>query len=137
MRAVQREPRRKNPEILIQKLDGHEIRACHSGILTELESTRIEVLQQLLAQNPANTFVRYGLAMEFVKSGALQRAMQEFAAVLATDAAYGAAYFHGGQTLEKLGKLDEARDYYRRGVANAGDPHARSELQSALDILGE
>jgi len=102
-----------------------------------LEPNRIEILQQLLAQNPENTFVRYGLAMELVKSGELERAMHEFSSVLKTDPAYGAAYFHGGQTLEKLGRLDDARDYYRRGVANARDPHARSELQSALDILGE
>ena len=98
---------------------------------------RIEALQQMLAQDPGNTFVRYGLAMEFVKSGELEPAMNEFARVLATDPGYGAAYFHGGQTLEKLGRIGEARDYYRRGVANASDPHARSEIQSALDILGE
>jgi len=103
----------------------------------ELEPNRIELLRQLLAQNPSSTFVRYGLAMELVKSGDLNGAVDEFDAVLAGDSSYGAAYFHGGQTLEKLGRLDEARDYYRRGIANASDPHARSELQSALDILGE
>jgi tetratricopeptide (TPR) repeat protein len=97
---------------------------------------RIEVLKQLLDQNPSNTFARYGLAMEYVKSGDFAHAMDEFAAIIATDPAYAAAYFHGGQALEKLGRLDEARDYYRRGVANARDGHARSELQAALDILG-
>lgn len=102
-----------------------------------MDPTRIEVLRQLLEQNPANTFVRYGLAMEYVKAGELERGVEEFNAVLSTDPSYGAAYFHGGQTLEKLGRLDEARDCYRRGVENARDPHARSELQSALDILGE
>ncbi|HWZ30570.1 MAG TPA: tetratricopeptide repeat protein [Bryobacteraceae bacterium] len=102
-----------------------------------LEPTRIEILQQMLDQNPANTFARYGLAMEYVKSGDLARAMDQFAAVLSTDPSYAAAYFHGGQTLEKLKRLDGARDYYRRGIAAARDPHARSELQSALDILGE
>ena len=91
----------------------------------------------MLAQDPANTFVRYGLAMELIKSGQLDQAMTEFDTVLAADPTYGAAYFHGGQTLEKLGRLDAARDYYRRGVAKARDPHARSEIQSALDILGE
>ena len=97
----------------------------------------------MLAQNPANTFVRYGLAMELINSGGLEQAMQEFASILSTDPTYGAAYFHGGQTLEKLGRLGDARDYYQRGVVHAADPHARSELQAALDklaaldILGE
>ena len=74
--------------------------------------------------------------MEYVKAGELDHAVTEFEAVLATDPRYGAAYFHGGQTLEKLGRLDDARDYYRRGLGATGDPHARSELQAALDILG-
>lgn len=75
--------------------------------------------------------------MEYVKSGDLARAMAEFEALLSVDGAYSAAYFHGGQTLEKLGRLDEARDYYRRGIQATRDSHARSELQAALDILGE
>ena len=94
-------------------------------------------MQQLLAQDPANTFARYGLAMEHVKTGDLEGAVQQFEALLTTDPAYSAAYYHGGQALEKLGQLDQARDLYRRGIAVTRDPHALSELQAALDILGE
>jgi tetratricopeptide (TPR) repeat protein len=101
-----------------------------------LSPPRIEVLKQLLEQNPSSSFARYGLAMEYINSGALEEAMAQFAAILDADPAYSAAYFHGGQTLEKLGRLDAARDFYRRGIAAARDPHARSEMQAALDILG-
>jgi len=102
-----------------------------------LDNSRLETLRQLLADNPANTFARYGLAMEHVRSGDLEGAVQEFEAVLTTDPKYSAAYYHGGQALEKLGQLDQARDLYRRGIAATRDPHALSELQAALDILGE
>lgn len=102
-----------------------------------MDNPRLEILRQLLAQDPANTFVRYGLAMEHVKSGDLAGAVQEFEALLASDPNYSAAYYHGGQTLEKMGQLDQARDFYRRGIAVTRDPHALSELQAALDILGE
>ena len=94
-------------------------------------------MRQLLAADPANTFARYGLAMEHVRSGDLDGAVQEFEAVLQTDPNYSAAYYHGGQALEKLGKLEQARDLYRRGIAATRDSHALSELQAALDILGE
>ena len=94
-------------------------------------------MRQLLADNPGNTFARYGLAMEHVRSGDLSGAVQEFEAVIRTDPKYSAAYYHGGQACEKLGKLDEARELYRRGIAATRDPHALSELQAALDILGE
>ena len=102
-----------------------------------LDNPRLQVLRQLLAENPANSFARYGLAMEHVKSGDLEGAVQEFEALLTADPKYSAAYYHGGQALEKLGKLDQARDLYRRGIAVTRDPHALSELQAALDILGE
>jgi tetratricopeptide (TPR) repeat protein len=75
--------------------------------------------------------------MEYVKSGELDRAVVAFEEVTRTDPNYSAAYFHGGQTLEKLGKFDDARDFYRRGIAVTRDAHARGELEAALDILGE
>jgi Tfp pilus assembly protein PilF len=100
-------------------------------------TSRIEILQQMLEQDPSSTFARYGLAMEYVKTGELARAVDEFESVLAADPAYSAAYFHGGQTHEKLGNVDAARDLYRRGIVATRDAHARSELQAALDILGE
>jgi tetratricopeptide (TPR) repeat protein len=102
-----------------------------------LEPTRLDILKQMLAANPANSFARYGLAMEHVNCGDLENAVGAFQELLASDPHYSAAYFHGGQTLEKLGRLDEARDFYRRGLAVTRDAHAAGELQAALDILGE
>jgi tetratricopeptide (TPR) repeat protein len=102
-----------------------------------LDNLRLNTLRELLAADPANTFARYGLAMEHLRSGDLEGAVQEFESVLTTDPNYSAAYYHGGQTLEKLGRLDQARDLYRRGIAATRDPHALSELQAALDILGD
>jgi Tfp pilus assembly protein PilF len=102
-----------------------------------LAPSRIEQLQQLLAQDPASTFARYGLAMAYVQQGELENAIVEFEALLQHDPGYAAAYYHGGQTFEKLGRLDDARNYYRRGLDASRDPHARGELQAALDILGD
>lgn len=97
---------------------------------------RTEILQQMLAADPGNSFARYGLATEMKNAGDLEGAVREFGALLDRDPNYSAGYFHGGQTLEKLGRLDEARDFYRRGLAVTRDPHAQGELQAALDILG-
>lgn len=100
---------------------------------------RISVLQSLVDQNPADAFSRYGLALEYVKTGALSDAMTEFRALLDHNPDYAAGYFHGAQTLEKLGDLEGARELYRRGIdvtTRTGDLHTRSELQGALDLLG-
>lgn len=100
-------------------------------------ATRIEQLQQLLAQDPSNSFVHYGLAMAHVQGGELEKAVAEFETLLQHDPSYSAGYYHGGQTCEKLGRIADARDYYRRGLAISRDAHARGELQAALDILGD
>ena len=92
----------------------------------------------MLAQNPADAFARYGLAMELIKGGELANAVAEFRALLEHSPNYAAAYFHGGQVLEKLGDIEQARAFYEKGVevtARTGDQHARSELQAALDML--
>jgi tetratricopeptide (TPR) repeat protein len=104
-----------------------------------MPTNRFEALQAMLAQDPNNAFARYGLAMEYANNGDLARAAAEYEALLLANPAYVAAYFHAGQTLEKLGKLEEARQMYTRGVeasTKAGDLHTRSEIQAALDLLG-
>jgi tetratricopeptide (TPR) repeat protein len=103
-----------------------------------MATNRLAILQSLLEQNPNDAFARYGLAMEYVKAGELERAVGEFRAVLAVNADYSYAYFHGGQTLEKLGRVEEAREMYEQGIAAAsrtGDRKGASELQGALDLL--
>ncbi len=101
-------------------------------------SSRIEALLSILKSSPENCFVRYGLAQEHVKAGDDAAALAEFARILEIDASYQAAYFHAGKAYQRLGRLDEARAVFERGVEVAtasGDLHARGELQAALAEL--
>lgn len=102
-------------------------------------SNRLEVLKNLAQQNPRDTFVRYALAMAHAGAGEFERAVEEFGVLLSLNPDYKAAYFHAGQALEKLGRLEEARQMYRRGIevtTRQGDAHARDQLASALELLG-
>src|SRR5579863_9713076 len=104
-----------------------------------MPTNRVEVLRSMVEHNPKDSFSRYGLAMEYVKSGDLLTAVDEFVTLLDHNPSYAAAYFHGAQTLEKLGRVDEAKGLYRRGIevtSASGDDHTCSELQAALDLLG-
>ena len=102
-------------------------------------SQRIDTLRSLVEQDPANSRFRYMLAMETANAGDLAAAAQVFEEVLTRDPDYSAAYFHGGQTLEKLGRVNDARAIYQRGIdatMRNGDSHTRGELQGALAQLG-
>jgi Tfp pilus assembly protein PilF len=103
-----------------------------------MESTRLDILKSMVEQDPNNSFTRYGLAMEYRKSGDLATAVNEFRALIGSHPDYSAAYFHGGQTLEQLGKTEEAREMYTQGIDAAtrkGDLHTRNEIQAALDMM--
>lgn len=96
-------------------------------------------LRQILEQNPADPLARYGLAMEHMKEQEYEAALAEFEKLLAASPAYLYAYFHAGQALQKLGRMEHAREMYERGIqaaAMAGDSHARFELLAALEQLG-
>ena len=102
-------------------------------------ATRLEKLQEMVAQDPQNAFMRYGLAQELANLDRLEEALAEFQRLIEIKPDYCYAYFHGGRTLERLGRVEEARNLYCRGVEAAsrfGDQHARSELQAALEQLG-
>lgn len=104
-----------------------------------MASTRLEILKNMVAQKPGDSFLRYGLAMEYRNAGDLESATREFEGLIAADPDYAAAYFHAGQTLERLGSIEEARRLYLAGIevtTRQGNQHARNELQGALDLLG-
>ncbi len=99
---------------------------------------RVEALKNILAQNPADALARFGLAMELVKAGSYELALAEFRTLLHANPDHAHAYFHAGQTFEKLGRAGEASQMYAQGVAAAtrqGNAHARDQLQAALDQL--
>jgi tetratricopeptide (TPR) repeat protein len=103
-----------------------------------MANTRLETLKSMLEQNPDDAFARYGLAMEYKNAADYEAAMREFHALIEVHPDYPAGYFHGGQTLERMGRADDARAMYSAGVdaaARKGDGHAQSEMQAALDLL--
>lgn len=104
-----------------------------------MADSRLEVLKNMVAKDPNNSFARYGLAMELANRGELEKAMEEYRGLLAVNPNYAAAYYHGGQTLAKMGRVEEARALYQQGIeatTRTGDLHTRSEIEAALGMLG-
>jgi predicted Zn-dependent protease len=99
---------------------------------------RIALLNEVLSQNPADAFARYGLAMEYSNSGEVERALEEFGRLLATHPDYTAGYFMAAQTLAKASRTEEARKMLVEGIASAkktGNGHAQSEMEGILAEL--
>lgn len=102
------------------------------------DNTRIAMLVEILEQNPADSFARYALGMEYAGSGNVEAAVTEFRTLLETNPDYANAYFMAAQTLAKAKRTDEARRWLNDGITAAkrcGNQHAQSEMQGLLDEL--
>lgn len=99
---------------------------------------KIAMLNEILAQNPADAFARYGLAMEYAGRGEIDASLAEFAHLLNQHPDYTAGYFMAAQTLAKAARNGEAKTRLVEGIASArraGNQHAQSEMQAMLDEL--
>ena len=96
------------------------------------------MLSEILTANPADSFARYGLAMEHLSQGNTDAALTEFEATTQHNADYVPAYQMSGQTLAKLNRNDEAKARLVAGLGAAErthNSHAASEMQALLDEL--
>ena len=102
---------------------------------------RVEALKGFLEQDPKDSFSRYALALEYIKSGQTEDARREFEFVRDNDPVYVATYFQLAQLYRNLGLKHDAEKTYRSGItvaSKAGDGHTQSELEEALEgLLGE
>src|SRR3977135_4289554 len=92
----------------------------------------IPALNDVLTQNPNDTFARYGLAMEYSKQGDLDRSLAEFSILLKSSPDYTPGYFMAAQTLARADRIAEAKTMLTDGIASArrtGNLHAQGEME--------
>jgi thioredoxin-like negative regulator of GroEL len=100
--------------------------------------SRREKIEAMLAEDPGDTFLRYSLAMELDKEGDHNASLAKFAELTRDDPPYVPAFFMAGQQLARTGRMDEAREILRKGIAAASrqmDAHAEREMSEFLTSL--
>jgi predicted Zn-dependent protease len=101
-------------------------------------STAIEDFESMVHQSPHNALARYMLANEYIKASLYEKAVEQLNAYLQLQEDEGAAYRMLAQSLEKLGRIDEARQAYEKGIEQAmkhGHPGMADEFRQALEEL--
>ena len=101
-------------------------------------ATRLEQLKRLLATEPGDAFLNFGMAMELAKLGQFDESLAAFERVLELDPAYIAAHFHKGKTLLTMGQTADAKAALETGIKEAaryGEMHAKSEMEELLGTL--
>jgi hypothetical protein len=97
----------------------------------------MDQIEALLADDPTDVFLRYGLAMEYVSAGDDVTGADQLVR-LAEEASYVPAFLQAGQVLARLNRFEGACTILRRGIAVArqqGDAHAEGEMAALLSSL--
>lgn len=103
-----------------------------------MAETRVEIFRKMLNGDPNNTTVRFGLANELLKLERFEEAANELSTYLSQTDDQGAAYGKLAQALERLGRVDEAREAYQQGIAAANrhkHPGMAQDFEMALADL--
>jgi tetratricopeptide (TPR) repeat protein len=105
-----------------------------------VNNSRIEILQQYLADEPNDPFNLYALAVEYLPSEPL-KAKEYFEQLLAKHPDYLGTYYHAGKLFYSLGETAKGKKTLEEGIALAfaqQKTKALNELRSALnEILDE
>lgn len=97
---------------------------------------RIEALRRMLEARPDDSRARFGLALEYERLGRWEEAVAELRTYLERTQDEGNAYGRLGRALRELGRDDEARDAYQRGIEAAyrhGHPTMAQEFEEVLE----
>jgi predicted Zn-dependent protease len=104
------------------------------------KSARRLKLEASLADDPADTFLRYGLAVQCLREGDVEEGRARLTALIADHPDdQVAAYQQLGQSFWEHRERDKAREVLRAGVERAqkrGDWHAAAEMEGLLAEIG-
>jgi predicted Zn-dependent protease len=97
--------------------------------------SRIHVFEQMLATDPGNAVVLFGLAKEYEKAGRDEELIETLNRYLEAAEDEGNAFGMLAGAYERTGQRDKARDAYQRGIETAqrhGHPGMAEEYRMIL-----
>jgi predicted Zn-dependent protease len=101
-----------------------------------MSESRIQIFEQMLTGDPANTMVLFGLAKEYEKAGDDAKLIETLEKYLAAADDEGNAYGMLARALERTDQHGQARENYQRGIEAAtshGHPGMAEEYRTVLE----
>lgn len=103
------------------------------------KSRRRVQLEESLKEDPNDSFLRYGLALQCLRDGDVEEGRSRLRALIDDRPEEEIAAYHQlGRSHAEAGEADEAASVLRSGIAKAlakGDRHAAAEMEELLDTL--
>lgn len=100
--------------------------------------SRVDKILEMIQSGGKDSFLQHALALEYIKIGQYQDAMEQFVDLLSSNPDYVGSYYHLAKLYERLNELEQAISTYEKGMEVAKklkDQHAYNELLAAKDDL--
>ncbi|MCW3084820.1 MAG: tetratricopeptide repeat protein [Bacteroidetes bacterium] len=100
--------------------------------------SRLQQLQQMLQDEPNDSFLNYALALEYAKENDLSQAISIIEKIVERDENYLGAYYQLGKLYEQQNLSEKAISTYHKGITIAkaqNNKKAQGELNEALWML--
>ena len=105
---------------------------------SNFNNSRLQKIEEMLRDDPNDSFLQYAAALEHEKSGNTAKAIQVIRDLLHGEPGYLGAYYQLGSMYESVNQNDQAIEIYRTGIDLAEqqkDVKAKRELSEALMLL--
>jgi predicted Zn-dependent protease len=99
--------------------------------------SRVEIFEQMLAGDPENTMVMFGLAKEYEKLGRYQDVIRVLETYLSKADDEGNAYGTLANAYAQTGQREKAIDAYKKGIEVSmahGHPSMANDYRMTLDL---
>jgi len=103
-----------------------------------IQSERINILTEIVRQNPKDALALYALGLEYKSLGDNEKALDYFERLLKLDPENVPGYFQKALVHLNLGQKDEAIKVLTAGIPKAvetGQLHARDKMRERLELL--
>lgn len=100
------------------------------------EESRIQALREMLEGRPEDPRLKFGLALELMNAGELDSGVSVLREYLSEADDEGNGWGRLGAALRELGRTEEARDAYRKGIEAArrhDHPSMAEEFRTILE----
>jgi Tfp pilus assembly protein PilF len=106
----------------------------------EIMESRVEKLKEFLKEQSNDSFLKYALALEYVRLNEDNTARDCFLKLIKEDEDYVASYYQLGKLYESQKEVEKALDIYKRGIFIAQkmkNTKTILELKEAYNMLLE
>lgn len=102
--------------------------------MSNIHEKRIRHIEEMLAEQPMDSFLLFALAKEYDALGKIKSALETYDQLLENDAEYLGTYYHLAELLYRMDLSDRAHSIATQGIKVAKKQGAQKDLAELIQL---